>query len=569
VRAARHNARIHSQAKADLQSIRTALAALGGCPVAGSPEQEPWDSLCQQEQVAGGVLSRHRARQQVVQQRCRQLMQENPASDNWRHNCRHSVASIGPPPDCSSASSSTCSGSEDSEDTESLAIRQLRLRRPRSGQHSSSSAKQQEDRSIRRQLREALGYRWGGSHPWHVQRMRTLAVRQRQLNQVSRLQEKATAALARLQDMQQQGPGGLSAQGSSPRQSQQHGRPNPSRDTCHALVRAAAAALASRGDGSSSTPAAAVPSSLVEGPDAALLLHFRQGAWPYQPCGLQQQGEDDRWASSVAFVTAHRVPGVISSPLQQIKLQAVALTRSQQGLQDLSAPDGLLFKELLPRLAAAQQQGQVEGGCGALLPSVTTRQLLWGVLTWFKGSASPWYEAAAAAYQREHHTASTAASSRPDSSKAPVPECTSPALWCTLTRSLASDLLLVPPSIRDLLGNGWAAGAGRLGASGHGSSGGCSSSSMAGVAACMLVVQYARAARRQYVQVRTGAPIFSMLHMSGPSQIHKHTQPASARTNSPASLHKSVALGLGLLSISSCHVKHAALFEVWWPASLC
>ena len=446
-------------------------------------------------------------------------MQQDPASDGWRSDCRHSLRAVEPPLDCSSASASTCSSNDDS-DTESLAFRQLRLRRPKAGQHgssssSSSNAQQQQDRSIRRQLREALGYRWGGNRPWHVQRIRTLVVRQRQLNQVTRLQEEPTAALARLQDMQQQGPGGFSAQGSSPRQSHQHGRPNPSQDAYDALVRAAAAALASCGDGSSSTPAAAVPSSLVEGPGAALLLHLRQCAWPYQPCGLQQQGEDDRWSSRVAFVTAHRVPGVISTPLQQIKLQSVALTRSQQGLQDLSGPDGVLFKELLPRLAAAQQHGQVEGGCGALLPSVTTRQMLWEVLIWFKGSASPWYEAAAAAYQREHQTASTAASSGPDSSKAPVPECTSPALWCTLTRSLASDLLLVPPSIRDLVGNGWAAGAGMLGASGHGSSGGGSSSSsgVAGVAARMLVVQYARAARRQYVQVCTGAPVSSMLHM--------------------------------------------------------
>jgi hypothetical protein len=97
-----------------------------------------------------------------------------------------------------------------------------------------------------------------------------------------------------------------------------------------------------------------------------------------------------------------------------------------------------------------------------------------------------------------------------------VQDSSSAVLWSTLTSSLASDLLLVPPSIRDLMGNEWAAGAGRLpngegtgsssssssGSSGGGGGGGGGSGGGSGAAAKMLAVQHARAARRQFAQVR-------------------------------------------------------------------
>jgi hypothetical protein len=124
-----------------------------------------------------------------------------------------------------------------------------------------------------------------------------------------------------------------------------------------------------------------------------------------------------------------------------------------------------------------------------------------------KPAACQWYETAAVHHQKQQQQQQQQQQGgkpqkgvgAPAAAPASVPECTSPALWSTLTRSLASDLLLVPPSIRDLVGNGWAAGAGRLGGGGDGSSG--ASSSGSSVAARMLAVQYARAARRQYAQV--------------------------------------------------------------------
>jgi hypothetical protein len=151
--------------------------------------------------------------------------------------------------------------------------------------------------------------------------------------------------------------------------------------------------------------------------------------------------------------------------------------------------------------AAEQQQKQQVEACES------TRQLLWQLLVQAKPAAGPWYQHGAIHYSQQQqklvgsNTMLKAAAAA--AGLASVPECTSPALWSTLTHSLATDLLLVPPSIRDLLGNGWAAGVGRLGAGGDGNDGGNSSSSS--VAARMLAVQYARAARKQYVQVRTSA----------------------------------------------------------------
>jgi hypothetical protein len=148
--------------------------------------------------------------------------------------------------------------------------------------------------------------------------------------------------------------------------------------------------------------------------------------------------------------------------------------------------------EMVFEQAAAQQKA-----------GMSTRQLLWEVVKQLKPAACHWYEAGAGHHQQQlrqklHSIAQMDAPVSRSSDTASVPECTSPALWSTLTRSLASDLLLVPPSIRDLVGNGWAAGAGRLG--------GDSGSSVAGVAARMLAVQYARAATRQYEQVSRVEP---------------------------------------------------------------
>jgi hypothetical protein len=184
--------------------------------------------------------------------------------------------------------------------------------------------------------------------------------------------------------------------------------------------------------------------------------HDQQQVSQLLQAGLQRQLTDQQW-------------------LQQV-LGGSASANHSAGRKS----EGVTFATVVQQSEQRQQQG------------ATTRQLLWEVLKQLKPAACHWYEAGAA----HHHLQQGGASAAPAS----VPECTSPALWSTLTRSLASDLLLVPPSIRDLVGNGWAAGAGRLGAGGGGSSSG-----VAGVAARMLAVQYARAARRQYAKVRVGA----------------------------------------------------------------
>jgi hypothetical protein len=127
------------------------------------------------------------------------------------------------------------------------------------------------------------------------------------------------------------------------------------------------------------------------------------------------------------------------------------------------------------------------------------RYLLWDLFGQIKPAAAHWYVHGAKQQQQQQpkrkgqHAADV------------VIDSTSAALWSTLTSSLASDLLLVPPSIRDLVGNAWAAGAGRLQAENHPHDGPSSSSSSgsaaAGAAAKMLAVQYARASRRQYAKV--------------------------------------------------------------------
>jgi hypothetical protein len=114
----------------------------------------------------------------------------------------------------------------------------------------------------------------------------------------------------------------------------------------------------------------------------------------------------------------------------------------QQWLQQvLGCPDGMDQsaggKRASVMFATAVQQHEQRQRQG-----VSTRQLLWEMLKQLKLAACHWYEAGAAHHQLQQGGAGAAPAS--------VPECTSPALWSTLTRSLASDLLLVPPSIRDM-----------------------------------------------------------------------------------------------------------------------
>ena len=154
-------------------------------------------------------------------------------------------------------------------------------------------------------------------------------------------------------------------------------------------------------------------------------------------------------------------------------------------------------------LGCWQEREQQEGRNVAV---ARTRQLLWEVMQQLKPAACHWYETGAAHHhtqqqkqqsdkqQQQQEEAQQPGSPGEGASSEPavaVPKCSSQVLWRAITCSLASDLLLVPPSIRDLMGNGWAAGAGRLGAGRDVSS----------VGARMLLVQYARAARQQFAQV--------------------------------------------------------------------
>jgi hypothetical protein len=182
------------------------------------------------------------------------------------------------------------------------------------------------------------------------------------------------------------------------------------------------------------------------------------------------------------------LPQMLQDSMQRQSTDQQWLQQVQDGLGNAESSQGgrrgsVMFATALEQYEQRQHQG------------VSTRQLLWEVLQQLKPAACHWYEAGAAHHQLQQGGAADAPAS--------VPECTSPALWSTLTRSLASGLLLVPPGIRDLVEDSWAAGAGRLGAcSDRCSSPGLQcSSSVAGLAARMLVVQYARAARRQYAQV--------------------------------------------------------------------
>jgi hypothetical protein len=130
------------------------------------------------------------------------------------------------------------------------------------------------------------------------------------------------------------------------------------------------------------------------------------------------------------------------------------------------------------------------------------RTLLWQLMGQHKPAGAHWYLRAAQQQQQQQQRASPVE----------VQDSSSAVLWSTLTSSLASDLLLVPPSIRDLMGNEWAAGAGRLpngegtgsssSSSGSSGGGGGGSGGGSGAAAKMLAVQHARAARRKFAQVR-------------------------------------------------------------------
>ncbi|KAF8071336.1 abcC3 [Scenedesmus sp. PABB004] len=143
-------------------------------------------------------------------------------------------------------------------------------------------------------------------------------------------------------------------------------------------------------------------------------------------------------------------------------------------------------RELAPAAAAC-----VVEATARLRGPASFRSLLWDVLCAVKPSAQRRYEAWAAASAAQE----AGAAGGSDDAAPPVPHAALPELWHALGASVAHDLLLVPPAMRDLLSSGWAAGAGRLREGAPGGAGGDAGSDAAG--ARMLVVQLARAVRRR------------------------------------------------------------------------
>jgi hypothetical protein len=330
------------------------------------------------------------------------------------------------------------------------------------------TAQEQQVRQDEQQLRlAATKYRWG-FRPWHVQRAVLLARRHTMLSRVSLLQAAALEAVLASNTVSASAVARLPATAAGVLDAWADGLP------------CAAAAAAADGSGSGRR-------------SEAVLVRLQHSAAAVFPVGIHL-------GSAVSQLLRHvgctGVPVPVPDRAGLLRAAAQKLAQQQQHLAAVLEQGG-------------QQQQHVENSTTQIVldqaevdrkAGVSTRQLLWEVLKQLKPSACDWYERGAQHHTQQlraklHHTAGLEAPVSRSSEVAPVYNCTSPLLWSTLTCSLASDLLLVPPSIRDLVGNGWAGGAGRLGAGGDGGS------SVAGVAARMLVVQYARAARRQYAQV--------------------------------------------------------------------
>jgi chemotaxis protein histidine kinase CheA len=152
------------------------------------------------------------------------------------------------------------------------------------------------------------------------------------------------------------------------------------------------------------------------------------------------------------------------------------------------------------------------------------RGLLWGLLRQLKPSVLPWYQQMAAANKQGGSAPSTTQQQQQQAGSSSSVDMVNDApadLWEAVGGSIASDLILIPPAFRDLLGSGWAGGSGRLPPA-VASSGSCMAVAAATAAAAdaaerqpeeqqrsaaaarMLVVQYARTLRRSNSAVVSG-----------------------------------------------------------------
>jgi hypothetical protein len=363
------------------------------------------------------------------------------------------------------------------------------------------SPRQQLERQLQRRLRKAQllahKYDWGGVRPWHVQRVRVLMQQQLQLNRMLQLQDRATQRCKVASDAPK-----LWLQPQQQQQQQQHcsvlHRLTTSHNQVLAAVHSALAAAKGMGGSLEAAMSAHLSADAANGLPQGLIcitLQQQQQQHAFLP-GLALQPRGSTGLPAQELVISSNEPANSIRPVSSIVIRQIRTTQEQSAMLQAGPAstacggsgrerDGL---QQGVAVCAALDQMQQQGK-----DSVTARHLLWQAVCQLKPAAEAWYQRAAAHQQQQQQQQQQ----QGQPAEVTMPESTSPALWSTLTRSLASDLLLVPPGIRDMIGNDWAAGAGRLAGAG------VSSSSSSSAAARMLAVQYARAARRQYAQVGT------------------------------------------------------------------
>jgi len=430
-----------------------------------------------------------------------------PPTRQWQAACGNSVQLQPLPQDSASdcCSNTATADSDCSEDAEQAGPA------PASGHHSLAAAhfrSQQQDqerrqeRQLRRLQRSAATYSWY-SHsgqaplrPWQLQRSALLTRRQIMTNRVSILQHHAGLLLeaCSLAFKKAAATTALAATAGEPAgQLQQPQWPHPGTDELCRVAKELLSCWQSSPSAEHQLTGLGLAMRVQIGfedtvtvPQKGLVVPNPSTLLQHLTCFLHSPPDPDKFRAA-----------------QQLQRCWQSLVRYRQSLDQLLDEHS---SDLVMLQVADEQQREREQAHG------TTRQLLWEVLQQMKPAACQWYEHGAQHYQQQQQHApaerptaassSTAPSSAADakSAAASVPECCSVELWSSLAHSIASDVLLVPPGIRDMVGNGWAAGAGRLGDMGADIAS-SSSSSSSSAAARMLVVQYARAARRKYAQV--------------------------------------------------------------------
>jgi hypothetical protein len=457
---------------------------------------------------------------------CGRQMQLSPQAEEFKLDALLSITAGPQPPSSASSAGWESSGGEGSNQGSPRLQGDALV--PRSAAATElqgfRSAQEQQQRQQQRQLRDAVRHKWG-PRSWHVRRATLLVRRQMMLNKLSLLQGAAVQALRNARTFGRACVAAAPAAQPGYSGAEQQGCwllpcPGPAQ-LLHAVFQLLLRRLADSGR------ILATPSASN---DREVVLHLRlvQVAPVQQPLSGSLVPAADQLLQHVApTVTACEENGLEVSRVlhdatvrysgQRKRLKTLAGACSEGGGAQGTAGAGKRAWLSLGHAAV----GSLEDGLP--VASSAVRLLLWEVLSTAKPSACHWYKTAAAYHEhlqrkqskggKQGGSSAAAAAASAEATGAHVPESASAGLWSTLTSSLASDLLLVPPSIRDLVGNGWAAGAGRLQGPEEGyTSSSSSSASPAGVGARMLLVQYARAVRRQYAKVSGNT--WCLLHIS-------------------------------------------------------